>query len=263
MKTLSVLIFIIFCIASSSFGQDEIYLKNGKIKYGKIRKISDTTIKYKKVDDSSNGYGGYEWVDIADVWKIKYMNSRVVVYNGTIPEGHKARGAMFYDPKKHTIYGELFGGSGLLSINYMPRFFTSKKGIISFSGRIGVGMSNKSIHVPHGFILGVGNQMHQFEIGVMGVFIARLAENDIFNFLYGGGKESRYTVSPVLGYRLYTRGGFTLSASLLMIYSEDTYFLRNSGSYEYNPSTQLYEYNPPAKEPGFTPWFSIGLGYAF
>jgi len=150
-------------------------------------------------------------------------------------------------PKKHTAYGEILGLGGFISINYQPRIYTSRNGAISFSGRIGVGMSNKSIHVPHGFILGLGSQQHQFEIGVMGLFIGRMSTTDVFNFLYGGGRESRYTVSPHIGYRVYFSGGFTFGVHILMIYSEDAYQL---------------VYTPDA-EPGITPWFGLNFGYAF
>lgn len=265
MKLLISIASLLLFTNSILFAQDVIHKLDGTTIEAKVKEIGESEIKYNRTDNIS---GPLYTINKKEVFKVVYENGHVDVFEHikrTEIETKEERAKRLAEEeanrkkeekkrkesekKKHTIYAEILGLSGLFSANYQPRIFTSENGIISLSARVGLGMSNKAVHIPHGLVLGIGSQRHQFEVGLIGVIIAKLAENDLFNFLYGAGKESRYSFSPMLGYRLYSRGGFTFNVNVLMIYSKDRYQLGGIGTYE--------------AQAGITPWFGIGLGYGF
>jgi len=151
--------------------------------------------------------------------------------------------------KRHIIYGEVLGMSGFFSINYLPTIVSSPNGAFAVKARVGVGLSNKSVHFPHGIIFAFGDRKHQFEIGFQGAVIAGMADGDVFEFLHSEGKSTRYSFSPTIGYRLVMKKGFTFNLNILVISAENASGINN-------PIMKI-------STEGLSPWFGVGLGYAF
>lgn len=277
MKSLLIIMGIFFMLSNSILAQDIIYKLTGEKVEVKVSSADQKQVKYKRLDNLD---GPDYFIEASKIIKVEYENGSTVWYNKEIEKtvtgsissnaetkietttetsnSNSTSEAKFIeiddikpDPiklKRHTVYGEILGMSGFFSINYLPTIISSPNGAFSIKARVGVGMSNKSIHFPHGILFGFGSPKHQFEIGFQGAVISGFASGDVFEFLHDDGKGVRYSFSPTIGYRLTTNSGFTLNFNILVISAENA-----SGIWAplIGHTSEL------------SPWFGIGLGYAF
>jgi len=268
LKVLGFITILVFGLENLSMAQDILVKTSGKKVETRIKEITDSYVKYYRWETRSSGMIHY--IDKNKVEKIIYQDGSVLEITKSlddiyatdnvqdiryIPENNTTRGVLnknddFGKPKRHIVYGEILGMSGFFSVNYAPTIVQSPNGAFAIRARLGIGMSNKSIHVPHGVLFAFGSVKHQFEIGFQGALIAGLADGDVFEFLHSEGKSTRYSFSPTIGYRLISKTGFTFNFNIYVISAENASGIQGP---------------PPAygKSAELSPWFGIGLGYAF
>ncbi|MCB9232122.1 MAG: hypothetical protein H6581_10690 [Bacteroidia bacterium] len=271
------LLFLGFFIPS--FAQDIIYKKDGSVIHAKIQEVTETAVRYRR----HNNPNGPTYTDLRNkLIKIVYESGGEDIYDQraaaklTAWEASKdslGNAAPLDLSSSSFVYAELLGISGILSINYEGQL--AKDGPVHLYGRLGLGFSNASLHVPHGFLLGFGSDASQLELGINGAFISRFRTNpqkadDAFSFLHGDG-EFRYSISPSLGYRYQNPDGFFFKFYVPLIISKDNFGI--GGRYDYIPTsistnswglpyTDYKKVEKPGRW-GVTPWIGFGLGYSF
>ena len=251
MKTISLFTVLSLFISGFTYGQDIIHLNNGKLLETKVLEINLELIKYLPFE---NLEASPKQILKTTVHKVVFEggNEFVITEKASTreddnPDQKFTLGSLDKEilaDKRHAFYIGLLGTGGLMSVNYEYQLSNKHKVIHPYT-KIGFGMSNKGIYIPHGISIGIGSNTHQFEVGLGGVLALKFTRTDMLRVIYG--EESKYIPNMLFGYRYSSAKGFFMNVSITPMLSKDRYSLSGSNNEEW----------------GITPWFGFGIGFNF
>lgn len=133
--------------------------------------------------------------------------------------GASSAGAQSYYQKEGSIFLEVMGNGGELSLNFEK--FVGR----SVSFRVGAGMTGvvyrKGYVIPFGVSFFVGDSRNKFELGVGGSYV-NFNDTGTDDVIYDL-EESQVVANGVIGFRFIGDYGFTFRMALTPVYTNDEF----------------------------------------
>lgn len=262
-KLAGALILLLAAISSPGFAQDLIYKKDHSLIQAKVIEVKEETVRFKR---NSRVKGPILVESKSNLIKIVFESGSEIIFDpienqkleSTSPRNDGKTGKKSQETK-HAIYAEALGLGGFGSANY--QILLEKDEPTFGYGRIGIGFSDASIIIPHGFSMGYGNETHQLEIGLYGALVKRIRKSvypsgDELSFLYGRG-PLKYSISPSIGYRFQGKSGFFANVQIPVIIAFRPLGRDVKGYHDLTG----YWVDAPAWQA--VPWPGAGIGFAF